>query len=148
MRSISIESSTPFTPRSPVEQGWGCLYAAPLSMLMGASCGRKRTNLAAPYLSSPCRRRKRTHEFPSIGVRGCRAERRAGGPAVPLHLERAIVLRQQSPAVPAVGVVSAPDALQKGEPEVAVLDDRVARAALRRLAGGPLQDVQFTLLDL
>ena len=73
---------------------------------------------------------------------------RAGGPAVPLHLERAIVLRQQSPAVPAVGVVSAPDALQKGEPEVAVLDERVARAALRRLAGGPLQDVQFTLLDL
>ena len=47
-------SSTPFTPRRPVEQAWGCRYAAPSSMLMGASCGRKRMSLVAPYFSSPC----------------------------------------------------------------------------------------------
>src|SRR5215471_9408730 len=54
IRRISIESSTPSTPRSPVEQGWGCRYAAPSLRLMGASYGRKRTSLAAPCFSSPC----------------------------------------------------------------------------------------------
>ena len=75
MRSISIESSTPFTPRSSVEQGWGCRYADPSSMLTAASCGRRRTSLGAPYFSSPCRRTT-THKLSSIGVPGCRAERR------------------------------------------------------------------------
>jgi hypothetical protein len=32
-------------------------------MLMAASYGRKRTNPAALYFSSRCRRPKRTHEF-------------------------------------------------------------------------------------
>ncbi|XUJ35185.1 histidine kinase dimerization/phospho-acceptor domain-containing protein [Bradyrhizobium japonicum] len=74
IRSTSIESSTPFTPRSPVEQGWGCRYAVPSSKHMEASCGRKRTNLAAPYFSLPCRRTT-TYELSSIGVPDRRAER-------------------------------------------------------------------------
>src|SRR5262245_61760693 len=58
---ISIESSTPSTPRNPVEPAWAWRYAAPLSMLMAASCGRKQMSLAAPYSNSPFRRPKRTH---------------------------------------------------------------------------------------
>src|SRR5215469_969094 len=54
IRGISIESSTPSTPRSPVEQAWGCRFAAPSSMLMGASCGREQTSLAVLHFSSPC----------------------------------------------------------------------------------------------
>ncbi|MGY3288236.1 signal transduction histidine kinase [Bradyrhizobium sp. LM3.6] len=41
----------------------------------GASCGRKRTSLAALYFSSTCRRIT-AHELSPIGVPGCRAERR------------------------------------------------------------------------
>ena len=63
IRCISIGSSTPSTPQSPVEQAWDCRFAAPSSMLIAASYGRKRTNPAAPYFSSRCRRPKRTHEF-------------------------------------------------------------------------------------
>jgi hypothetical protein len=46
------------TPRNPTESGWGCRSAVPSSMPMGAGCGQMRTNLEAPYFSSPCRARK------------------------------------------------------------------------------------------
>src|SRR5215469_13122308 len=54
IRRISTGSSTPSTPRSPVEQAWACRFAAPSSMLMGASCGRERTSLAVLHFSLPC----------------------------------------------------------------------------------------------
>src|SRR5262249_8036400 len=51
---ISTGSLTPSTPQSPVERAWGCRFAAPSSMLMGASCGREQTSLAVLHFSSPC----------------------------------------------------------------------------------------------
>src|SRR5215468_2005817 len=54
IQRISIESSTPSIPRSPVEQAWGYRFAAPSSMLTGASCGLERTSPAALHFSSPC----------------------------------------------------------------------------------------------
>jgi hypothetical protein len=39
--------------------GWGCRFAAPSSMPLGAACGQLRTNLAALYFSSPCPAHKR-----------------------------------------------------------------------------------------
>jgi len=38
--------------------------------------GQRRTGLAARYFSSPCRRRKRTHESSAVGSPGVRAARR------------------------------------------------------------------------
>ena len=65
IRNISSAFSRLSTPRSPAEWGWGCRSAGPSSMPMGAGCGQRRMNLAAPYFSSPCPARKGTHEsFP------------------------------------------------------------------------------------
>ena len=76
IRNISSAFSIPSTPQSPAEQGWGCRFAGLSSTAMGAGCGQRRMNLAGRYFSSPCRRPRRTHELSSIGVPGCRAERR------------------------------------------------------------------------
>ena len=43
-----------FTPRNPAAWGWGCRFAGLSSTPMGAGCGQRRMNLAAPYFSSPC----------------------------------------------------------------------------------------------
>src|SRR5215813_5238151 len=62
IRRISIASSTPSTPPNPVEQGWGCQYAGPSSMLMEGSCGRKRTSRAALHFGSFCPAPQPAHE--------------------------------------------------------------------------------------
>jgi hypothetical protein len=60
IRRISNESSKPSTPRSPVEQAWGCRYAVPssLPLAVGAACGfslapsaRRSTGSHVPYES-------------------------------------------------------------------------------------------------
>ena len=51
---------------------------------------------------------------------------RAPSPTRPLSLECQIVLRQQSPAIAAVGVVGTPPELQDRQSEVAILANRVA----------------------
>jgi C4-dicarboxylate-specific signal transduction histidine kinase len=44
----------PFYTTKPSGTGWVCRYAGPSSTPMVAGCGQVRTNLAAPYFSSPC----------------------------------------------------------------------------------------------
>ena len=54
IRRISSACSMHFTPRSPTAWGWGCRFAGRSSKPMGAGCGQRRMNLAAPYFSSLC----------------------------------------------------------------------------------------------
>ena len=55
IRTIASAFSRLFTRRSRAERGWACRSAARSSMAMGAGCGSRRTNRAAPCFSSPCR---------------------------------------------------------------------------------------------
>jgi hypothetical protein len=55
--------------------GWGCRYAAPSSMLMGARCGRERMSRAALYFSSCCPALKRANESFSVETPDVRAAR-------------------------------------------------------------------------
>jgi PAS domain S-box-containing protein len=65
IRYIWSAFSRRFTPRRLTVWGWGCRFADLSSTPMGAGCGRRRMNLAAPYFSSPCRPYRRDDEFSS-----------------------------------------------------------------------------------
>jgi hypothetical protein len=71
----------------------------------------------------------------------------AAGPARPLRPEGEIVLRQQSPAIAAVGVVGTPAELQDRQAEIAVLANRVARPAARGLQRGTADQAHRAVHD-
>jgi Histidine kinase-, DNA gyrase B-, and HSP90-like ATPase/His Kinase A (phospho-acceptor) domain len=64
-----------FYTTNPAAWGWGCLFAGRSSPRMGAGCGRRRTNLAAPCFSSPCPAPKESS--PILCSRSTRRESRA-----------------------------------------------------------------------